>query len=58
MGDDVPDEDVRRTIALGVCKVNVATELKIAFSDAVKAGLLKTHRVTIRVFICGSEWMP
>ena len=31
------DEDVRRTIELGVCKVNVATELKIAFSDAVKA---------------------
>ena len=36
---DVPDEDVRRTIELGVCKVNVATELKIAFSDAVKAWL-------------------
>ncbi|EQB4443522.1 tagatose-bisphosphate aldolase subunit KbaY [Pluralibacter gergoviae] len=34
---DVPDEYVRRTIALGVCKVNVATELKIAFSNAVKA---------------------
>ncbi|EPH0095143.1 tagatose-bisphosphate aldolase subunit KbaY [Pluralibacter gergoviae] len=34
---DVPDEYVRRTIALGVSKVNVATELKIAFSNAVKA---------------------
>ena len=34
---DVPDEAVRRTIELGVCKVNVATELKIAFSGAVKA---------------------
>lgn len=33
---DVPDEYVRRTIELGVCKVNVATELKIAFSTAVK----------------------
>jgi tagatose 1,6-diphosphate aldolase GatY/KbaY len=33
---DVPDEYVRRTIELGVCKVNVATELKIAFSAAVK----------------------
>ncbi|MGK0702767.1 tagatose-bisphosphate aldolase subunit KbaY [Yokenella regensburgei] len=33
---DVPDEFVRRTIELGVCKVNVATELKIAFADAVK----------------------
>ncbi|WP_435927983.1 tagatose-bisphosphate aldolase subunit KbaY [Dryocola sp. BD613] len=33
---DVPDEFVRRAISLGVCKVNVATELKIAFADAVK----------------------
>ncbi|ENM5924387.1 tagatose bisphosphate family class II aldolase [Vibrio mimicus] len=32
----VPDEMVRRCIKLGVCKVNVATELKIAFADAVK----------------------
>lgn len=33
---DVPDADVRRTIELGVCKVNVATELKIAFAGAVR----------------------
>lgn len=33
---DVPDEYVRRAIELGICKVNVATELKIAFADAVK----------------------
>ncbi|EAM8935616.1 tagatose-bisphosphate aldolase subunit KbaY [Salmonella enterica] len=33
---DVPDEYVRRTIELGVCKVNVATELKISFATAVK----------------------
>ncbi|RZP56796.1 tagatose bisphosphate family class II aldolase [Vibrio vulnificus] len=32
----VPDEMVRRCIELGACKVNVATELKIAFADAVK----------------------
>ncbi|WP_279131692.1 tagatose bisphosphate family class II aldolase [Photobacterium phosphoreum] len=32
----VPDEDVRRCIELGITKVNVATELKIAFADAVK----------------------
>ena len=30
------DADIRRAISLGVCKVNVATELKIAFSDALK----------------------
>ncbi|MCD1125336.1 tagatose bisphosphate family class II aldolase [Jinshanibacter sp. LJY008] len=33
---DLPDADVRRCIQLGITKVNVATELKIAFSDAVK----------------------
>ncbi|VTP17125.1 D-tagatose-1,6-bisphosphate aldolase subunit KbaY [Phytobacter ursingii] len=33
---DVPDEYVRRAISLGVCKVNVATELKIAFASAIK----------------------
>ncbi|WGE28439.1 tagatose bisphosphate family class II aldolase [Edwardsiella tarda] len=29
-------EMVREAIALGICKVNVATELKIAFADALK----------------------
>lgn len=33
---DVPDEFVRRAIELGICKVNVATELKIAFAAAVR----------------------
>jgi tagatose 1,6-diphosphate aldolase GatY/KbaY len=32
----LPDADIRRAISLGVCKVNVATELKIAFADALK----------------------
>ena len=33
----VPDEDVKRAISLGICKVNFATELRVAYSDAVKA---------------------
>lgn len=33
----IPEAMLRRSIALGICKVNVATELKIAFSGAVKA---------------------
>lgn len=33
---DVPDELVKKVIELGICKVNVATDLKIPFSDAVK----------------------
>ncbi|WET17104.1 tagatose-bisphosphate aldolase subunit KbaY [Yersinia intermedia] len=33
---DVPDEYIKYAIELGVCKVNIATELKIAFAGAVK----------------------
>jgi tagatose 1,6-diphosphate aldolase GatY/KbaY len=32
----VPYESVRKAIALGICKVNIATELKIPFADAIK----------------------
>jgi len=35
----LPAEDIRKAISLGICKVNVATELKIAFSDALKTYL-------------------
>lgn len=38
----IPEEMVRRSIGLGICKVNVATDLKIAFADAVKA-YFQTH---------------
>ncbi len=33
---DVPDEDVQKAISLGICKVNIATDLKIPFSGALK----------------------
>lgn len=33
----IPEAMLREAIALGICKVNVATELKIAFSNAVKS---------------------
>ncbi|OCG71758.1 class II aldolase, tagatose bisphosphate family [Gilliamella sp. Occ3-1] len=32
----IPEAMVKKSISLGICKVNVATELKIAFSDALK----------------------
>jgi fructose-bisphosphate aldolase, class II len=35
-GTGVPDEDVRRAITLGVKKVNIGTELKHAYSSAVR----------------------
>ena len=33
----IPEHMVREAIGLGICKVNVATDLKIAFADAVKS---------------------
>lgn len=36
-GSGIPDDQVRRCIALGMSKMNVATELRIVFSDAIKA---------------------
>jgi tagatose 1,6-diphosphate aldolase GatY/KbaY len=33
---DLPDESVRKCIELGINKINIATELKIAFSGAIK----------------------
>lgn len=35
----VPHDQVRACIAHGICKVNYATELRIAFSDAVKQAI-------------------
>ena len=42
----VPDEAVRESIRRGICKVNYATELRIAYSDGVKA-VLKNNPDTI-----------
>ncbi|MFF2157889.1 class II fructose-1,6-bisphosphate aldolase [Paenibacillus chitinolyticus] len=35
-GSGIPEEQVKRCVALGMAKMNVATELRIAFSDAIK----------------------
>ena len=35
-GSGIPDEQVRKAIDLGVCKVNVNTECQMAFSDALR----------------------
>lgn len=32
----VPDEDVKKAITLGVCKVNFATELRVAYTEAAR----------------------
>lgn len=35
-GSGIPEEQVKRAVALGMAKLNVATELRIAFSNAIK----------------------
>lgn len=35
-GSGIPDDQVRRCISLGMSKMNIATELRIAFSNAIK----------------------
>lgn len=35
----VPDADVQRAVSLGVCKVNFATELRAAYTEAVRHAL-------------------
>lgn len=35
-GSGIPAEQVKKAVALGMAKMNVATELRIAFSDAIK----------------------
>lgn len=42
----VPDEAVRESIRRGICKVNYATELRIAYSNGVKE-VLERHPETI-----------
>ncbi|MWV44089.1 class II fructose-1,6-bisphosphate aldolase [Paenibacillus sp. HJL G12] len=36
-GSGIPEEQVKRAVSLGMAKMNVATELRIIFSDAIKA---------------------
>ncbi|MED2974122.1 tagatose bisphosphate family class II aldolase [Fictibacillus sp. B-59209] len=35
-GSGIPEQDVKQTIELGISKVNIATELKIPFAEAVR----------------------
>lgn len=36
-GSGIPEDQVKRAVSLGMAKMNVATELRIIFSDAIKA---------------------
>lgn len=39
----IPDDDVLACIALGICKVNYCTELRIGFTNAIKEALAAEH---------------
>ena len=41
----IPEQDVRDCVALGICKVNIATELRIAFTKAVRQILREDEAV-------------
>jgi tagatose 1,6-diphosphate aldolase GatY/KbaY len=41
----VPDEVVKDCISKGICKVNYATDLRIAFSNGIKEYLSKDSQV-------------
>ncbi|WP_088831463.1 class II fructose-1,6-bisphosphate aldolase [Paenibacillus tyrfis] len=36
-GSGIPEEQVKRCVSLGMAKMNIATEIRIVFSDAIKA---------------------
>ena len=44
----VPDEAIRKAIKLGICKVNLATEIKNAFMKSLKMNLNKTDEIDLR----------
>ncbi len=47
-GSGVPVPDVQRAISLGVCKVNVATEIKNIFMKTLKTLLTETDEIDLR----------
>ena len=47
-GSGVPEDAVRKTISLGVCKLNVATEIKNIFMQTLKELMLKNTEIDLR----------
>jgi len=42
---DIPEEDVKKAVSLGICKVNFATELRAVFSKGVKEYIVEDKEV-------------
>ena len=47
-GSGIPDEQIRRAVTAGICKINVATETKNAFMKAVEKQIKQTDEIDLR----------
>jgi fructose-bisphosphate aldolase class II/tagatose 1,6-diphosphate aldolase GatY/KbaY len=47
-GSGVPDDQIRKAIRLGICKVNVATEIKNIFMKEIKKLMHETDEIDLR----------
>jgi len=47
-GSGVPDNQIKKAIELGVCKVNVATEIKNTFMQNIKKSMNQTDEIDLR----------
>ncbi|MBR9998656.1 MAG: class II fructose-bisphosphate aldolase family protein, partial [Cyclobacteriaceae bacterium] len=47
-GSGVPDDQIRKAVRLGICKVNVATEIKNIFMQQIKRLMRETDEIDLR----------
>ncbi len=47
-GSGVPDEAIRKAVSLGICKVNIATEIKNMFTQTLKKELIQNEEIDLR----------
>lgn len=46
-GSGIPDEDIRKAVAIGIIKINVNSELRVAFKDTLKEVLNSTEEIAV-----------
>ena len=47
-GSGVPDDAIRKAVRLGICKVNIATEIKNMFTQTLKRELINNEEIDLR----------
>jgi fructose-bisphosphate aldolase class II/tagatose 1,6-diphosphate aldolase GatY/KbaY len=47
-GSGVPDESIRKAVKSGICKVNIATEIKNMFTKTLKTELINSPEIDLR----------